>query len=75
MNKLKVKNPNVGESIFAICIQDDAYIGETLFLCSTQEHAVASLAQAKKEIQDFDEEEYDPENGGTPVIFEMIRRV
>lgn len=52
-----MKQPKIGECIYAVSFGNDR-VGETQFLCSTQEHATKTLKAIKGEVDDIIKETY-----------------
>lgn len=55
-----MKHPKVGECIYAISFGCDS-VGETQFLCSTQEHATKTLKDILEEADEIIEENFNVE--------------
>ena len=55
-----MKQPKVGDCIYAISFGCDR-VGETQFLCSTQEHAAKTLKDILKEADEIIEENFNVE--------------
>lgn len=66
-----MKFPKIGQVVFA-AQSDDLRIGETVFLCSTQENCELSIQKVKKEMQELIDDE-DLEEGTKYIIWEMRR--